>query len=178
MKKIVANLAFAVFAIIIWVGLASPSIAAEKDLNGPYVTWPPIEPDKAVAAWLIKKYVAPDARFVFVERGTSISQGIPFDVPGSKYVRDQHRCASETIIQSYRIQDDKASQLANLARRVEIAYWCASFTEAENTLIDNIRNVSAAVTNNESGLMQAVKLVDEWTPQMNPTDSNTTFKSP
>ena len=162
MKKIRASQAFAVCAIMIWAGLAETSIAAEDNLNGPYTTWPPIEPDKAIAAWIIKKHVDPAARFVFVERGTAISQGIPFDVPGSKYIRDQRRCASEAIIQSFQVQDEKASQLASLARRIEIAFWAANFTAEEDALINEISEISATTTNYEEGLSQAIKLVDKW----------------
>lgn len=164
MKWIGAIWSIVAFAIMAWIGLAAPStsIAADDDLSGLYVTWPPIEPDKAIAAWLIKKHVAPDARFIFVKRGSPISQGIPFDVPGADFVRDHRRCTSEAVIQSYQIKNSKASQLASLARRIEIAYWAASFTEAETELIEKIGEISVTTTNYEAGLIQAIKLVNEW----------------
>ncbi len=143
-------------------GYQTTGNAADGTNETLYVTWPPIEPDKAIAAWLIKTFVSPGARFVFVERGTAVTEGIPFDIPGSKFIRDQRRCTSEAIIGSFNIQDEKATRLAALARQIEIAYWAASFTEAENSLIIKIGATSAATTNYEDGLTQAIKLVDEW----------------
>lgn len=145
-----------------WCGLHVTGNAADGTNGTLYVTWPPIEPDKAIAAWLIKTFVNPDARFVFVERGISVSEGIPFDIPGSAYIRDQRRCTSEAIIQSFNIQDEKAGQLASLARRIEFAYWATSFTEEETYLINRIGNISSAATNYESALSRAFELIDKW----------------
>lgn len=165
MRSIRKGRMLALFALMTWCGFRGASNASDGTNGTLYVTWPPVEPDKAIAAWLIIKYVSPDAHFAFVERGTAVSKGIPFDIPGSKYIRDQRRCTSEAIIQSFNIPDEKANRLASLARRIEIAYWAASFTEAEAKLIADIEKSTAITTNSEAGLLQAIKLLDGWSKQ-------------
>lgn len=162
MRSIRKGRMLALFALMTWCGFRGASNAADGTNGTLYVTWPPVEPDKAIAAWLIIKYVAPDARFAFVERGTSISNGILFDVPGAEYTRDHRRCTSEAVIHSYSIKDKKALSLANLARRVEIAFWADDFSAEENALINKIRDLSSATTNFNAGMKRAIELVDEW----------------
>lgn len=164
MRSIWQKRAVAIAILMAWCGLHVTGNAADGTNGTLYVTWPPIEPDKAIAAWLIKTFVNPDARFVFVERGTAVTEGIPFDIPGADFVRDHRRCTSEAVIQSYKIEDAKAMGLANLSQRVEIAYWRASFSEEEAGLIYQIKDISASTTNDAKGLIQAIKLIENWPP--------------
>lgn len=154
--------------ILYWGGFLSLLRAGEAPGDTQYVTWPPIEPDKAIAAWLIKEYVNPQAQFVFLERGTAVSNGISFDIPGSEFARDPRRCTSESIIQAYGITNGMAVELAGLARRFEIAYWCASFSEDENALIKDIGGISTAETNHLVGLTRAIDAVGNWIQKRNP----------
>lgn len=162
MRSIRHGRTVAIAILMAWYGFQVTGDAANGTNDNLYVTWPPVEPDKAIAAWLIIKYVAPDARFAFVERGTSISNGILFDVPGADYTRDHRRCTSEAVIHSYHIKDKKALDLANLARRAEIAFWADDFSAEENALINEIRDLSSATTNFIAGMKRAIELVDEW----------------
>lgn len=153
---------FAAWAVWAWMSIfALPSLFAEDSPKSPYITWPPIEPDKTIAAWLIKMHVDTDARFVFAERGTTVSNGIPFDVPGSQYARDHRRCTSEAVIQLHDIQDEHALKLADLARRIEMAYWAAEFTTEETLIITKISHISSTTTNIETGFSEAMQLLDK-----------------
>lgn len=164
--------------ILYWGGFLSLLRAGEAPGGTPYVTWPPIEPDKAIAAWLIKEYVNPQAQFVFLERGTAVSNGISFDIPGSEFARDPRRCTSESIIQAYGITNGMAVELAGLARRFEIAYWCASFSENENALINEIGDISTAETNHIVGLTQAIEAISLWVQKRNPELNTTARQTP
>jgi len=154
-----------VLAALMVVGLSSAgTLADEADRRHIYVTWPPVEPDKCIAAWLIKTYVETNAVFKFVPGGTSVTNGIPFDIPGSKYIRNQRRSASEAVINIHDIQDPKALALGQLARKLELGFWHMTFTEKEQPLADKLLELWKSKSEPEQVLRQSFQLIDEWSP--------------
>ncbi|MBU0677022.1 MAG: chromate resistance protein [Verrucomicrobia bacterium] len=134
-----------------------------------YVTWPPVEPDKCVAAWIIKSYVQTNASFHFIERGTTVTNGIVFDVPGSDYIRDHRLCASEKVVTKHGIKNSQALAAADLARRIEIGFWHAEFTEKERVVVDELRSIQTATNAPEVKLQRAFNLLSRTfkKPRMN-----------
>ena len=130
-----------------------------------YVTWPPLEPDKCVAAWLLKVHVDRDAKFVFLMKGTPVSNGIAFDVPGSKYIRNHRHSTSEVVIHLHDIKDTKAVTLGQLARRIELGFWHATFTDNEQPLVSKLSEIKATRTNHAEALVKAFAALDAWEPK-------------
>jgi len=130
-----------------------------------YVTWPPVEPDKSIAIWLMKTYVDPEATFEFVRKGSSPTNGIAFDIPGSVYIRNHRRCASEIVIHRHHIEDAKATALGALARKMEMNFWYATYTEREQPLADALMKLWQSDKQPEEVLEQALVILDEWQPQ-------------
>jgi hypothetical protein len=133
---------------------------------GMYVTWPTVEPDKGIAAWLIREYVDSDARFVFIEEGAKVEEGIAFDIPGSEYIRDHKRCASEAIIEIHGITDPKAVALAELARKLEIGRWYAEYNDAEQPLAEALTEIWQERGDSTNRLERALKRLDAWQPSI------------
>ena len=129
-----------------------------------YVTWDTIEPDKCIAAWLIKTHVATNAVFTFLPKGTKITGGIPFDVPGSKIVRDARRSASEVLIDRHKIKDAKARSLGALARKMELGFWHASYTRREQPLAEKLRQLAKDPREPHAVLMDAFAALSAWKP--------------
>lgn len=132
--------------------------------NETYVTWSTIEPDKCIAAWLIKTHVNTNAIFAFVPKGAAITGGIPFDAPGSKYVRDHKRSASEVVIAIHRIREPKPLALGRLARKLEIGLWHASFTDKEAPLAEKLMRLSNDRRPPLAVLKEAFKVLADWQP--------------
>lgn len=134
-----------------------------------YVTWPPLEPDKAIAAWLLRQYINTNAVFQFLEKGAAISSGISFDIPGSAYIRDHRMCTSEKVLAVHGIEDPIAHKLGILARKIEITQWYASYTDEEQALVDRLVHLStmdsALLTNNLSACFTAI---EAWSPGESP----------
>ena len=129
-----------------------------------YVTWETIEPDKCIAAWLIRTHVATNAVFKFVPKGTPITNGIPFDVPGSTLVRDARRSASEVVIDRHKIKDAKALSLGRLARKMELGFWHASYTQREQPLAEKLRQFAKDPRESHVVCMDAFAALSAWKP--------------
>jgi hypothetical protein len=78
--------------------------------------------DRIACPWLIKKFVDPDAEFVFLPPDTNwsaITDGTVFDVPGAELGHHGEYCSFDAIIARYKLGNDAA--LAELAKIVRAA---------------------------------------------------------
>lgn len=86
-----------------------------------WVTRARVKVDRVACPWLIRKFVDPEAEFLFVPAeevmGVSSREGaIPFDVPGVELGHHGQECSFEAVIKEYQLNDDPA--LVLLARIV------------------------------------------------------------
>lgn len=80
--------------------------------------------DRIACPWLIRRFVDPDAEFLFVPGGDVMAvaereRAIPFDVPGVELGHLEGRCSFESIVLKHGLAGDAA--LAELARIVHAA---------------------------------------------------------
>lgn len=80
--------------------------------------------DRIACPWLIRRFVDPDATFLFVAKDEVVSVAehegaIPFDVPGVDLGHVDGRCSFESIILRYGLAEDAG--LKELARIVHAA---------------------------------------------------------
>lgn len=88
-----------------------------------YSTWVPSELDTCASAWLIKKYVDPQAVFKFYPRGSFVEQGMAFDTPDAKWKRTQRASTFEAILAEYKIKDKALERIGQMIHEIEINYW-------------------------------------------------------
>ncbi len=89
-----------------------------------YSTGPLNEIDRCASAWLIKRFVAPDAVFHFYPEGALVTEGIAFDTPEAELRRTHRFSAFETIVNHHNLGgDEKISQLASIIHDIEINVW-------------------------------------------------------
>jgi len=77
--------------------------------------------DRIACPWLIKKFVDPEAEFLFVpaEQVLKISQqqnAIPFDVPDVELGHHEDKCSFDAIIEKYQLNDKALWELAQIVR--------------------------------------------------------------
>jgi hypothetical protein len=82
--------------------------------------------DRIACPWLIKKYIDPDAKFLFVppERIGEVAKredAIPFDSDGVELGHQGNDCSFETIIKKYKIRDPFLDQVAKIVHSADIA---------------------------------------------------------
>jgi hypothetical protein len=73
--------------------------------------------DRCASAWLVRRFVDPGARFVFVAKGDAPPDGAtPFDMPGVELGHRGRACTFETMLSHHGLGSDAA--LAGIAALV------------------------------------------------------------
>jgi len=85
-----------------------------------YSTRENVHVDRIASAWLIKRFVDPDAEFVFTTEATAISGAVPFDIPGADLGHHGSHCTFETIIERYALNENGLPELAAIIHGADI----------------------------------------------------------
>jgi hypothetical protein len=93
-----------------------------------WITRKDIKVDRVACPWLIKRFIDPQAEFLFVEEKDLVEKAnqedaIPFDAPKIETIKLNHcgpRCTFEAIIEDYAISDPALSRLAVIVRAADI----------------------------------------------------------
>ncbi len=79
--------------------------------------------DRTASAWLIKKFVDPEAEFIFIkwpeEKPTDV-EGTPFDIEGVELGHKGNKCTFETIIEKYSLRDPYLLKVAEIVHAADI----------------------------------------------------------
>lgn len=91
-----------------------------------WVTREHVKVDRVACPWLIRKYVDPEAEFIFVpaDRVMEVAKkqdAIPFDVPGVELGHHEGRCSFEAITSKYRIGDAAIHRLGKIVHGADVA---------------------------------------------------------
>src|SRR5262245_59741779 len=89
-----------------------------------WITRERVRIDGVSSAWLIKKFVDPDAEFLFapgdqVMGRAVLEQATPFHVPASELGQQGSRTGFDTIVEKYNLTDPALLALADLIRRAD-----------------------------------------------------------
>lgn len=84
-----------------------------------WVTRERVHVDRVACPWLIRRFVDPDAEFLFVPRDQVLAiaereGAIPFDAPGVELGHHGSHCSFEAIVEKYGIQDPSVLLLAQI----------------------------------------------------------------
>ncbi|MEW6428276.1 MAG: chromate resistance protein ChrB domain-containing protein [Thermodesulfobacteriota bacterium] len=106
-----------ILAAILLLTLSRPALAST------YVSWDRFEADKLAAAWLIKRFVDPDAVFRFLPAGSPLPEGVPFDVPQAELRRTVRQTTFAAILARHALKDPVLARLATFISDLEINLW-------------------------------------------------------
>ena len=89
-----------------------------------WVTREFVHVDRTACPWLIKKFIDPQAQFIFVptEKIAEIAEtqgATPFDAPGVKLGHRDGKCSFETIIEEYKLEDPVLHELAKIVHSAD-----------------------------------------------------------
>jgi hypothetical protein len=81
-----------------------------------WVTWEDVGIDRMGSAWLIKRFVDPEAEFLFVPYGQSaLPEGPePFDIPGVRLSHRRGHSTFHTILDEYELTDPILQRIARI----------------------------------------------------------------
>lgn len=93
-----------------------------------WITRKDVKVDRVACPWLIKRFVDPDAEFIFVPEDELLStaarlSAIPFDAPKLSAVKLNHRgqcCTFEALLEDYKLTDPALHRLALIIRGADI----------------------------------------------------------
>ena len=78
--------------------------------------------DRTACAWLLRRFVDPDAEFVFVDDPDEVPAGAtPFDMRGAELGHRDGRCSFESILARYQIDDPALERIGQLVHEADIA---------------------------------------------------------
>jgi len=93
-----------------------------------WITRKDVKVGRVACPWLIKRFVDPEAEFIFVPEDELLStaaqlNAIPFDAPRLSGVKLNHRgqrCTFEALIEDYKLTDPALHRLALIVRGADI----------------------------------------------------------
>lgn len=87
-----------------------------------WVTRPHCHVDRAACAWLIRRFIDPDATFVFAPDHEAARQvgGTPFDMRGVELGHHDGRCSFESFLHKYSLTDPVLQELAAVVHEADV----------------------------------------------------------
>ena len=87
-----------------------------------WVTRERVHVDRVACPWLIKRFIDPDAEFIFVPRDTdpaTITEGIPFDMKGVELGHHGNKCSFDAFMEKYNLQDPALKKIQMVVREAD-----------------------------------------------------------
>jgi len=77
--------------------------------------------NRIACPWLIKKFVDPDAEFIYVAKEKVFEKAkelnaIPYDIPGAEYSHYRDECTFDYIVWKHNLEDEAIRQIAIIVR--------------------------------------------------------------
>jgi hypothetical protein len=136
-----------------------PSRQRRDFRNRAWATREKIHVDRLGSAWLIKRFIDPDAKFVFAPESKLPADAVHFDVLGSEFSHHADNCTFETILKSFRIKDKALQQIAEIIHDIDLKDH--KFARPEASGFDAmIRALSQSLESDESLLEQGTVFLD------------------
>jgi hypothetical protein len=124
-----------------------------------WVTRPRPHVDRIASAWLIKRFIDPEAEFVFAPPAEFPADAIPFDAPGVELSHHGEDCTFETLVKRARLRDRRLAHLAEIVHEADLRD--GKYPHAEARGIDaSIRALLAASPDDHQVLAHGLTLFE------------------
>jgi hypothetical protein len=89
-----------------------------------WVTWENVGVDRMGCAWLILRFIDPEAEFLFIPEGQALLSDDyePFDIPGVRLSHRGGHCTFHTMLRTYKLDDPVLERIANIIDEADIAH--------------------------------------------------------
>jgi hypothetical protein len=125
----------------------------------PWVTRPRPHIDRIASAWLIKRFIDPDATFIFAPPAEFPQDAVAFDAPGVELTHHGEDCTFETLIKRARLRDRRLNRLAELVHEADLRDGKYPHDEARGIDLA-IRALLAASADDHQVLAQGMSLFE------------------
>jgi len=139
-------------------GAAPPlDLAALKGRR--WVTRPRPHVDRIASAWLIKRFVDPEAEFVFASPDQVPGDAIPFDMAGVDFGHRGDDCTFETLLRRTGLRDRKLAILAEVVHEADLKDQKFAREEARGIELA-LRGLLSALKDDHEALAHGMTLFD------------------
>jgi hypothetical protein len=138
---------------------AQPTLDLTKLRGRTWVTRPRPHIDRIASAWLIKRFIDPDARFAFAEPAAFPAGAIPFDAPGVELSHQGEDCTFETLLRRARLRDRRLARLAEVVHEADLRDGKYPHEEARGIDVA-VRAMLAASADDQQVLAQGMALFE------------------
>jgi len=102
-------------------GEASVPRVVTRDYRGrTWVTRPRPEIDRVGSAWLIRKFIDPKAKFIFVKKIPANGRVVSFDMLEADFSHQGDDCTFETLVKRFRIQDTIVGKMSEMIHDADL----------------------------------------------------------
>ena len=87
-----------------------------------WITREKVKVDRVACPWLIRRFIDPEAEFVFLPKGadwSSVTDGTVYDVPGCELGHHGEEVSFDAILKRYRLSDPPLALLAQIVRAAD-----------------------------------------------------------
>lgn len=99
----------------------TPAVFSTKRFRGRiWLTRPRPEIDRVGSAWLIRRFIDPQARFVFAHKPKDHPDALPYDMVGVEFTHHGDDCTFETLVKRFGIDDPALRRIAEMVHAADI----------------------------------------------------------
>jgi hypothetical protein len=115
--------------------------------------------DRASCAWLIRRFIDPQATFLFVEETEDVpGTAIAFDIPGAELSHHGQNCTFETMLERYALTDPALQDVGRIVHEADLADERYDAPEAAG--LDVIIRGMSMVSSDDEMLDASVRVFD------------------
>jgi hypothetical protein len=123
------------------------------------VTRPRPHVDRIASAWLIKRFLDPEATFAFADAADAARKGVPFDVLGAEFGHQGEDCTFETLLARYGVRDRRLRAIGEIVHEADLDD--GRYVRGEAPGIDlAIKALEAAIPDDDALLERGMALFD------------------
>ncbi len=115
---------------------SAPPLTPKRFVGKTWLTRPRPEIDRVGSAWLIRKFIDPEARFIFNGDRGQQPEAIPYDMVDAEFSHHGDDCTFETLVKRFDITDKAVLQLARMVHDADLED--GRFQAAECVGIDRV----------------------------------------
>jgi hypothetical protein len=136
-----------------------PTLNLAKLRGRRWVTRPRPHIDRVASAWLIKRFIDPEAEFIFAPPAEFPADAIPFDAPSVELSHQGEDCTFETLVKRARLHDRRLVRLAEVVHEADLRDGKYAHDEARGIDVA-VRALLAASPDDHQVLAQGMALVE------------------
>ena len=109
-----------------WAAAGAPLDSKPRGASTRWVTRERPKIDRIACPWLIRRFIDPDAQFLYVPAKEVLEtararDAVPYDIPGVHFTHEGDLCSFDAFLKHYRLRDPALGQLALIVRGADTA---------------------------------------------------------